>query len=201
MFSTFNKRTLLVLAIALPLCGMWQIGQGTYIHAKAILAQALLEMAWAEAREGQKEVKPWPWADTWPVSRLFVPRLGISRIVLAGASGSSLAFGPGHLFGTSLPGQQGNSVIVGHRDTHFKFLRLLRTGDLITVQNGNKRLPNYLVTETQIVTKYELQHLAQTRDATLTLITCYPFDAISTGGPLRYVVIAKQNNTSNFVQI
>ncbi len=201
MFSTFNKRTLLVLAIALPLCGMWQIGQGTYIHAKAILAQALLEMAWAEAREGQKEVKPWPWADTWPVSRLFVPRLGISRIVLAGASGSSLAFGPGHLFGTSLPGQQGNSVIVGHRDTHFKFLRLLRTGDLITVQNGNKRLPNYLVTETQIVTKYELQHLAQTRDATLTLITCYPFDAISTGGPLRYVVIAKQNNTNNFVQI
>ncbi len=201
MFSTFNKRTLLVLAIALPLCGMWQIGQGTYIHAKAILAQALLEMAWAEAREGQKEVKPWPWADTWPVSRLFVPRLGISRIVLAGASGSSLAFGPGHLFGTSLPGQQGNSVIVGHRDTHFKFLRLLRTGDLITVQNGNKRLPNYLVTETQIVTKYELQHLAQTRDATLTLITCYPFDAISTGGPLRYVVIAKQNNTNNFIKI
>ena len=201
MFSTFNKRTLLVLAIALPLCGMWQIGQGTYIHAKAILAQALLEMAWAEAREGQKEVKPWPWADTWPVSRLFVPRLGISRIVLAGASGSSLAFGPGHLFGTSLPGQQGNSVIVGHRDTHFKFLRLLRTGDVITVQNGNKRLPNYLVTETQIVTKYELQHLAQTRDATLTLITCYPFDAISTGGPLRYVVIAKQNNTNNFIKI
>jgi len=201
MFSTFNKRTLLVLAIALPLCGMWQIGQGTYIHAKAILAQALLEMAWAEAREGQKEVKPWPWADTWPVSRLFVPRLGISRIVLAGASGSSLAFGPGHLFGTSLPGQQGNSVIVGHRDTHFKFLRLLRTGDVITVQNGNKRLPNYLVTETQIVAIYELQHLAQTRDATLTLITCYPFDAISTGGPLRYVVIAKQNNTNNFVKI
>ena len=201
MFSTFNKRTLLVLAIALPLCGMWQIGQGTYIHAKAILAQVLLEMAWADAREGQKEVKPWPWADTWPVSRLFVPRLGISRIVLAGASGSSLAFGPGHLFGTSLPGQQGNSVIVGHRDTHFKFLRLLRTGDLITVQNGNKRLPNYLVTETQIVTKYELQHLAQTRDATLTLITCYPFDAISTGGPLRYVVIAKQNNTNNFIKI
>ena len=130
-----------------------------------------------------------------------MPRLGISRIVLAGASGSSLAFGPGHLFGTSLPGQQGNSVIVGHRDTHFKFLRLLRTGDLITVQNGNKRLPNYLVTETQIVTKYELQHLAQTRDATLTLITCYPFDAISTGGPLRYVVIAKQNNTNNFIKI
>jgi sortase A len=201
MFSTFNKRTLLVLTIALPLCGMWLIGQGTYIHAKAILAQVLLETAWAESLKGQKEVKPWPWADTWPVSRLFVPRLGISRIVLAGASGSSLAFGPGHLFGTSQPGQQGNSVIVGHRDTHFKFLGLLRTGDVITVQNGNKRLPNYLVTETQIVTKYELQHLAQTRDATLTLITCYPFDAISTGGPLRYVVIAKQNDTNNFVQL
>lgn len=201
MFSTFNKRTLLVLTIALPLCGMWQIGQGTYIHAKAILAQVLLETAWAESIEGQKEVKPWPWADTWPVSRLFVPRLEISRIVLAGASGSSLAFGPGHLFGTSQPGQQGNSVIVGHRDTHFKFLELLRTGDVITVQNENNRSSSYLVTEIKIVTETELHHLAQSRDATLTLITCYPFDAISTGGPLRYVVVAKQNNTNNFVQI
>ncbi len=201
MFSTFNKRTLLVLTIALPLCGMWQIGQGTYIHTKAILAQVLLETAWAEAREGQKEVKPWPWADTWPVSRLFVPRLGISRIVLAGASGSSLAFGPGHLFGTTQPGQPGNSVIAGHRDTHFKFLELLRTGDVITIQNENYRSSSYLVTEIKIVTKTKLHHLAQSIDATLTLITCYPFDAISTGGPLRYVVIAKQNNTNNFVEI
>jgi len=201
MFSTFNKRTLLVLAIALPLCGMWQIGQGTYIHTKAILAQVLLETAWAEAREGQKEVMPWPWADTWPVSRLFVPRLGISRIVLAGASGSSLAFGPGHLFGTTPPGQQGNSVIAGHRDTHFKFLELLRAGDVITVQNKNKKSHNYLVTKTKIVTENELHYLTQTKNATLTLITCYPFDAISPGGPLRYVVIAKQNNANGFVKI
>ena len=84
--------------IALPLCGVWQLGLGAWIHAKAMLAQSLLETAWSETLRTGKEVKPWPWADTWPVARLTVPRLGIRRIVLAGASGSSLAFGPGHFF-------------------------------------------------------------------------------------------------------
>ncbi len=93
MSRTFKSKRVLVLFITLPLCGLWFIGQGTYIHAKASLAQLLLEAAWAGTLQGKKEVKPWPWADTWPVSRLSVPRLGIHRIVLAGASGSSLAFG------------------------------------------------------------------------------------------------------------
>ena len=108
---------------SLPFCGLWFIGQGTYIHAKALLAQVLLEAAWLETRHGIKEVKPWPWADTWPVSRLSVPSLGVSRIVLAGASGQSLAFGPGHLFSSAEPGEQGNVIIAGHRDTHFTFIK------------------------------------------------------------------------------
>ena len=76
-----------VLVFLLPLCGLWFIGQGSYIHAKAMVAQLLLESAWTETLSGNKEVKPWPWADTWPVARLRAPTLGISRIVLAGASG------------------------------------------------------------------------------------------------------------------
>ncbi|MFQ5658816.1 MAG: hypothetical protein ACE5GZ_00200 [Gammaproteobacteria bacterium] len=59
------------------------------------------EAAWAETLHDKKEVKAWPWEDTRPVSRLSVPSLGISRIVLAGANGSSLAFGPGHLFNSA----------------------------------------------------------------------------------------------------
>ncbi|MEE9551984.1 MAG: class GN sortase [Gammaproteobacteria bacterium] len=201
MFSTFNKRTLLVLTIALPLCGMWLIGQGTYIHAKAILAQVLLETAWAESLKGQKEVKPWPWADTWPVSRLFVPRLGISRIVLAGASGSSLAFGPGHLFGSALPGQAGNSVIAGHRDTHFRFLQDLNPDDMITVQTMNSTVQHYRIIETTIINEADIQYLTETHDSTLTLITCFPFDAIVPGGSLRFIVIAKLNNTDSEISI
>ena len=177
--------------VALPLCGLWQIGEGTYIHAKAILAQVLLKTAWAETLEGHKEVKPWPWADTWPVSRLDVPSLGISRIVLAGASGSSLAFGPGHLFGTALPGEKGNSVIAGHRDTHFRFLQYVQPSHIITVQSKNNLIRQYRVIMAKVITDTEIHYLIDTYDDTLTLITCYPFESITTGGSLRFIVVAK----------
>ena len=189
----FNHIILKILLIVLPLCGMWQIGSASYIHAKAILAQVLLETAWDKTLHGQQEVKPWPWADTWPISRIDVPRLGIDRIVLAGASGSSLAFGPGHLFGSPSPGQQGNTVIAGHRDTHFRFLKEIRHGELINLQTLTGDTIQYEVIETMIVNEKEIEYLVSTSENTLTLITCYPFDAIRPGGPLRYLVISKQH--------
>lgn len=189
----FNHIILKILLIVLPLCGMWQIGSASYIHAKAILAQVLLETAWDKTLHGQQEVKPWPWADTWPISRLDVPRLGIDRIVLAGASGSSLAFGPGHLFGSPLPGQQGNTVIAGHRDTHFRFLKEIRHGELINMQMLTGDTIQYEVIKTMVVNEREIEYLVSTSENTLTLITCYPFDAIRPGGPLRYLVISKQH--------
>jgi len=121
-----------------------------------------------------------------------LPGLGIDRIVLAGASGSSLAFGPGHLFGSPLPGQQGNTVIAGHRDTHFRFLKDIQPGELIQLQSNKGRTIDYEVSETIIVDEKQAEYLANTSENTLTLITCYPFDAIRPGGPLRYLVIAKQ---------
>jgi len=192
MSSTFKNISLKGLLIVLPLCGMWQIGSASYIHAKAILAQVLLETAWDKTIHGQQEVKLWPWADTWPISRLDVPRLGVDRIVLAGASGSSLAFGPGHLFGSPLPGQQGNTVIAGHRDTHFRFLKEIQHGDLINLQTLTGDTIQYEVIETKIVNEKEIEYLVNTSVNKLTLITCYPFNAIRPGGPLRYLVISKQ---------
>lgn len=194
MSSTFKNISLKGLLIVLPLCGMWQIGSASYIHTKAILAQVLLETAWDKTVHGQQEVKPWPWADTWPISRLDVPGLGIDRIVLAGASGSSLAFGPGHLFGSSLPGQQGNIVIAGHRDTHFRFLKDIQQGEIIHLQSLTGKTIQYEVSKTVIVDEKQAEYLANTSENQLTLITCYPFDAIHSGGPLRYLVIAKQQS-------
>lgn len=194
MSSTFKNISLKILLIVLPLCGMWQIGSASYIHAKAILAQVLLETAWDKTVHGQQEVKPWPWADTWPISHLDVPGLGIDRIVLAGASGSSLAFGPGHLFGSSLPGQQGNTVIAGHRDTHFRFLKDIQEGELIQLQTLTGKTIRYEVSKIIIVHKKEARYLVNTLENKLTLITCYPFNAIRPGGPLRYLVIAKQQS-------
>lgn len=194
MIHTFNTSYRNLLLIVLPLCGLWFIGQGAYIHAKAVFAQLLLETAWSETLNGQKEVKPWPWADTWPVARLSAPDHGISRIVLAGASGSSLAFGPGHLFGSANPGGPGNIIISGHRDTHFSFLKDLKAGDHLQLQSDNKT-ESYQVTEIVILDKTKVDVIPTDSDNKLLLVTCYPFDAIQAGGPLRYIVTARPDHS------
>lgn len=189
MFASNRNKCLFSLLIFL--CGLWFIGQGAYIHAKALLAQVLLKSAWAETLDGTKEVKPWPWADTWPVSRLSVPSLGVNRIVLAGASGQALAFGPGRLVVTGTGKGPFNIVIVGHRDTHFRFLRKLQTGTLIRLQTDTRRILNFTVTHIYVVDKRDTGLLQPGANSILTLITCYPFDAVRPGGPQRYVVQAQ----------
>ncbi len=184
---TFKK----IVFMTLPLCGLWLIGNSAYIHAKAVLAQHLLETAWSQTLNGQKEVKPWPWADTWPVARLSVPHLGISRIVLAGASGASLAFGPGHFFNSALPGEDGNIIISAHRDTHFAFLQNLSAGDTLLLEAVNKEITVYKVKEFFVIDKTKTPFIPTDMSNRLMLITCYPFDAITAGGPLRYIVIAE----------
>ena len=82
----------------------WQLGAGAAIALKAAVAQQLLHAAWQRTQAGEREVRPWPWADTWPVARLLAPAQNVDLIVLEGASGRILAFGPGHVEGTAAPG-------------------------------------------------------------------------------------------------
>lgn len=179
-------------AIAL-LMSLWQFGSAVWIHAKAILAQHLIEQAWSRKLAGEPQPRPWPWADTWPVARLHMPRLAQTRHVLAGADGRTIAFGPGHVHGTALPGTPGNIAIAAHRDTHFAFLRELREGDLIDLTHGPGAVTTYRVGTMSIVDKRDVTVLAQdVAGKRLTLITCYPFDAIDPSGPLRYVVTAEE---------
>lgn len=124
------------------------------------------------------------------MARLTVPSRGISLYVLAGTSGRSLAFGPGHVDGTALPGSSGNSVIVAHRDTHFAFLRNLREDEEITVEDTRGRLTRYRVREVAVVDKSQTRLLDPADSPQLTLITCWPFDAVQPGTAQRYVVIA-----------
>ncbi|MEW8044541.1 MAG: class GN sortase [gamma proteobacterium symbiont of Phacoides pectinatus] len=175
----------------LILLGLSQLGQGFYIEAKAWLAQQLLERAWERARVGEARPLPWPWADTWPVARLRVDRLGIRQVVLAGASGRTLAFGPGHLFASAPPGSAGNSAISGHRDTHFRFLRDQRAGDRIELERRDGARVRYAVYRRGVVHDTDSAPLRR-QGAQLTLITCYPFDALSPGGSDRFVVEARR---------
>ncbi|WP_417567110.1 class GN sortase [Marinobacter sp.] len=163
---------------------------GLWIPLKAVLAQELLEIAWAESQARQTESRPWPWADTWPVARLAIPELNDSMIVLADTHGESLAFGPGQLTGA---GEDGGAVIIaGHRDTHFRVLKVLETGNELRLQDRMGRWRSYRVESARVVdSRSELIDTQQLAEGTLLLVTCYPFDSIDAGGPLRYVVKAR----------
>lgn len=183
------RRALIV--IVLTTFGLWQFGSGVWIHVKALLAQQLLLNAWANTRDGETRAHPWPWADTWPIVRLTVPAHGIDLIVLSGASGRNLAFGPAHLDGSAHPGHSGNSIIAGHRDTHFSFLRNLRPGDEIFIESPDGLISSFLVGQVKIADVRKSRLVLSHERPAITLVTCYPFDAVTPGGPLRYVVSAE----------
>lgn len=184
------RRLRLPLATAFVALAVWQLGGGAAIHAKAALAQVLLQRAWQRTVAGEAQARPWPWADTWPVARLRMEGNGLDQIVLAGATGSSLAFGPGHVDGTAEPGTGSNTVIGGHRDTHFRFLADLEQGDELWLDDAQGGTRRYRVTDLQVVDHRDSGVAVDTSLPTLTLVTCYPFDAVVAGGPLRYVVTA-----------
>jgi sortase A len=183
-------------AALLALAGLVLLGQGTYIHAKALVAQVLLERAFTATIESGREVKPWSWVDTWPVARIAVKRLDASAIVLAGSSGQALAFGPGHVEQTPDAGERGIAVYAAHRDTHFRFLKDVVAGDEIAVTRNDGRTFRYRVTGTAVVRfdQSGIDPLAQGHG--LVLSTCWPFDAV-TPGPLRYLVQAAMIEESN----
>ena len=180
-----------VLALCLVLAGVQQLTGAGMIKAKAWLAPVLIEQAWQKTLGGHgAAVKPWPWADTWPVARLRAPAQGVDLLVLAGDSGNALAFGPGYAQSSAPLGTQGQSVIGGHRDTHFAFLRHLQTGDALQLQMPAGELRHYRVQASRVLDAKHESLSAGTAQEALLLVTCYPFDALSVGGSLRYAVTA-----------
>ena len=178
--------------VAALLCmGFWQLGQGAYIPAKAWMAQELLQRAWRKTSVTQLPQAPWPWADTAPVAKLSAKGGGIELIVLHGSSGRTLAFGPGHMSASVLPGETGNSIIAGHRDTHFQFLRHLSLGETLQVEGADGRKHLFRISGIDVVDARRGSLILDTDKATLSLVTCYPFDSDVPGGPLRYVVTAE----------
>jgi sortase A len=171
----------------LLLLAVYQFGSGTVIYTKATLAQYLISTAWHDSLQQDTPIKPWSWADTWPVARL---KIGAEDLyVLEGASGRVLAFGPGHMSQTPMPGSAGNSVIVGHRDTHFASLQRLGYDDLIEVETF-QGTSQYKIVGLYIVEQSHTELLNGSPLDMLTLITCYPFNSLQPRPTLRYVVRA-----------
>lgn len=186
-----RKHMIGLAAGALLLSSGAALAASLYIDAKALVGQVLLERAFAQTLETGQPTKPWDWADTWPVARVFAPAHNESAIVLAGASGEAMAWGPGHMAGTPKPGDNGISIIAAHRDTHFAFLEHVAPGDDISVTNADGSRHAFRVTGTKIVRWDQSGIDPVAPGKKLALVTCYPFNA-RTQGPLRYVVMTEK---------
>ncbi|MFA5685215.1 MAG: class GN sortase [Lysobacteraceae bacterium] len=183
-----RRRRSLAALLALIAAGL-AIDAG-WIHAKAALAQTLLARSWQAASEDGGVHRPWPWADSHPVARLRMARLGIEQIVLAGDSGRSLAFGPGWAPASAAPATPGVTVISAHRDTHFTWLRELNPGDVVEL-DAPGRSRAYRIIDARIADSRHERLALDAHTDRLLLVTCWPFDAVTTGGPLRYIVEAQ----------
>lgn len=186
LFRTGGRAAGRVLFLAFCALGLGSIVQAAWIPAKAEIAQVLLDRAFAASLAQRRPVKPWPWADTAPVARVSVTRLGVSDIVLGGGSGQAMAFGP-----ALLRANDRVTVLAAHRDTHFAFVRDLRAGDAITVEDVDGQTRRYRVSGFETV---RWDRFAVPRDPArplLALATCWPFDATAPG-PMRRVAWAEQ---------
>lgn len=189
--APWRRRLLAALGAAALAVALWQGGEAAWLHAKAAVGQRLLARAWEASRAAGVPAKPWPWADTHPVARLRAPARGVDLLVLEGAHGRTLAWGPGRVERSAAPGAPGTMVVTGHRDTHFAFLGALRPGDLVAVEAADGRTHRYRVERAFVADKAQLALPVDTQGRTLALVTCYPFDALDPGTPLRYAVVAR----------
>ncbi|MFK7978311.1 MAG: class GN sortase [Halioglobus sp.] len=178
-------------ATVLILFGCFQLSGAASIKAKAWLGPILIERAWQSSlASGAVGVKPWSWADTHPVARLKIPSADKNLLVLAGDSGNALAFGPGHTLASAELGEEGVSVIGGHRDTHFAFLRTVQPGSDVVLETVDGASKIYRIKSRRIVDALQDELTFDSASSALWLVTCYPFDALLPGGSLRYVVEA-----------
>ena len=124
------------------------------------------------------------------VGRLEIERIGLEVMVLTGVDPATLRQAPGWIPQTSPPDEAGNVAIAGHRDTHFRPLRLVREGDTIrlTTPKGSYR---YEVEWTRVVQPEQTEVLAPTPHRALTLVTCYPFFYVGSA-PERFIVRARE---------
>ena len=182
----FHKSLLLLI-----LAGLLLFGRGIYMQGKALLAQQLLTFAWARHLLDGEQHKAWPWADSAPFAQLTIAGQE-PLIILAGATGSNLAFAPAWMVSSMPFAQGGNSVVVGHNDTHFNQLKDIKADDQLLLSTYADSVLFYQVVETKVVHERDLSVLQNTGEELLTLITCYPFDSDTYDSDLRFVVLSSR---------
>ena len=161
------------------------------IEIKAKISQLLLKQSWKNTLKSGNFQQPWYSFDGNAILLLQVPKHKITQVVLKGTSGQALAFGPAFHNESFLPFENGTTVISTHRDSHGLFIKKLIKGDLIKLQDQYKKWHTYSVDDFFILDLKKDTIALSENDNRLMIITCYPFNTLSTGTPYRYVVSAK----------
>ena len=162
------------------------------IEIKAKIAQILLQHSWKKTLNSGIFQQPWSSFDSNPILLLHIPKYEIIQVVLQGTSGQSLAFGPAFHEESFLPFEKGTTVISIHRDSHGLFIKKLIKGDLIKLQDQYKKWHIYSVDNFIILNINKDTISLSEYDERLLIITCYPFNALISGTPYRYIVSAKK---------
>jgi sortase A len=131
-----------------------------------------------------------PVPDGVSFARLDIPRLGLADVIVEGDDEKSLRKAIGHIPDTALPGNSGNVGLAGHRDTFFRPLEGIRTGDIILIKTS-QAIYRYEVESSAVVLPKDSWVLKHTDNPSLTLVTCFPFHYIGSA-PKRFIVHARQ---------
>ncbi len=168
--------------------GLLALGYAAYVVTDAKMYQAV-ELRRFEHSRQETAAAP-ALVDGGPIGEIRIPRLGLTAIFVQGDSAAILRRAVGHLAGTALPGESGNVVLAGHRDTFFRPLKGVRVGDVITLNTRDGDFA-YLVESTAVVPPSDVRVLRPTGARTLTLITCFPFAYVGRA-PDRFIVRARE---------
>lgn len=194
-----------VAATALLIAGGVLCIQACWLPAKAWLSQQLIKYSWQQSMAAQRHqpsgnksqikakvaIKPWPWADTFPIAELVFQRLDKSIVVLKGGDPTTLAFSAGAIAPFNQTNVTKPFVVAGHRDSHFAFLQDIAMKDVISLIDAQGLAQLYQVQSIDILDASSGQLPLLADDASLVLITCYPFQGIGNDADERYVITAK----------
>lgn len=197
--TTIIYKTLLTAGCLLSLHASW-------LPTKAWLSQVLISYSWQQSiaenmmseHENQMKhssrniaIKPWPWADTFPIAELSIERLEENIVILNGGDPTTLAFSAGAI----APFNQTNNltpfVVAGHNDSHFAFLENILMKDIISMRDQHGKSQLYQVEAIDIIDASTGQLPILANDSSLILITCYPFNNLSNNNDERYIITAK----------
>jgi len=167
--------------------GAFGLGYAGYVIADAHTYQAIEQSKFESVRPTEERI---PLIEGGAIGEMEVPRLGLKAIFVQGDSPRILRHAVGHISDTALPGEPGNVVLTGHRDTFFRPLRNIQPGDAIALKTLDGDF-QYEVESTEVVSPSDIQVLQPSGENTLTLVTCFPFYYVG-AAPKRFIVHARQ---------